>query len=1027
MKNIACCVGAVFLLNISLYKAQQKVSGLKVNYETRSIAASEAVGRFFKEHRLQNIYPEAVLEKYKVPGVKCTNETVEACLKKILQGLPFEVVIKEDIIIIRELPLKKSSPLQKQLTPITKIDTARFDPKEKEIKEVVINAGYYNVKDKERTGSIAKVTAKEIENQPVSNVLSAVQGRVAGVSITQNSGVPGGGYDIQIRGKNSLRTTVLSGSDGNQPLYIIDGVPITGAMASYFSGTILPAANINPLNSINPNDIESIEVLKDADATAIYGSRGANGVVLVTTKKGKTGKIGVTINSSYGVSQALSNLKLLNTEQYLTIRRQAFQNDGITTYPVTAYDINGTWNQNRYTDWQKTLIGKTATSSNIQAAISGGSETTTFLLSLSRSEQTTVFPGDFSYTSNNISSNLNYHSRDNKFTLAASNLFSIQKNNQINNDFTIQSLQLVPNTPKIYNDDGTLNWENRTFVNPLAALVVTYKNENLQFLNNLNMSYEFLPGLSVKINGGINYQTLEELTLSPNTRLNPANGSTSARSSTYKKDHDRLSYVFEPQLNWSFKTGNHEIDALIGGTYQYEANKVFSILGTGFQSNAFMENVSAATTKTFMDDYRNIYKYAAVFGRINYQYKNRYILNVTGRRDGSSRFGPNNKFANFGAIGAAWIFSNEEFIKKLKWLSFGKLRASYGSTGSDNIGDYQYLDTYQVSSLVYDGITGLLPSRLFNPNYSWEKTLKLEAAIELGFFHNRLNISTAWYRNRSSSQLVGYQLPATTGFIFILANLPAIVENTGLEIEINAKPLTEGAFKWNTGFNMSFPRNKLISFPNLEGSTYSNKYVLGYPTSAIKMYQYEGIDQQTGLYKFTDFNGDGKITSPDDNKVVEKLGIQFFGGWNNQFQYKNWNFSFLIQFIKQRNLNYNNLLLIPGSMNNAPIEVLDVWSKDNPDGSYMPYTTGTNPQKNTLQSYFQNSTASVSDASFIRLKNVQIGYKIPLKTNFMQSVKVYFQGQNLLTWTNYFGIDPETGSNWLPPLRTFSFGIQLNF
>ncbi|MYY43974.1 SusC/RagA family TonB-linked outer membrane protein [Elizabethkingia anophelis] len=1028
MKNVTCYIAVVFFLSTIALNAQNKVAEMKVNFQSGNVSAADAVSDFLTKNKLQFVYSKEALSRYKISGVKCTNEPVSLCLKKILKGLPFEYVINGNTIIIRELPPSSGLLSAPPVTALSKADTTRLAPGEREIKEVVINAGYYKVKDQERTGSIVKVAAKEIENQPVSNVLSAVQGRMAGVSITQNSGTPGGGYNIQIRGKNSLRSTSLSGSDGNQPLYIIDGVPITGAMASIFSGGILPTANINPLNSISPNDIESIEILKDADATAIYGSRGANGVVLVTTKKGKAGKVGVILNTSYGVSQVPSHMKLLNTEQYLMMRRQAFQNDGITTYPATAYDINGTWSQNRYTDWQKTLIGNTATSSNIQATINGGSETTTFLLSLSNSKQTTVFPGDFSYHTNNISSNLNHHSRDNKFALALSNLFSTQKNNQINNDFTLQSLQLIPSTPKIFNDDGTVNWENRTFNNnPFAALVVTYKNENLQFLNNLNMSYEFLPGLSVKVNGGINYQSMEEFTLSPNTRLNPANGSTSARSSTFKKTHNRLSYVVEPQLNWKFKTGDHEIDALVGGTYQYETNKVFSILGTGFQNNAFMENVSAATSVTFMDDYKNIYKYAAVFGRINYQYKNRYIVNVTGRRDGSSRFGPNNKFANFGAVGAAWIFSNEEFVKDLKWLSFGKLRASYGSTGSDNIGDYQYLDTYTVSSLVYDGIPGLLPSRLFNPNYSWEKTIKLEAALELGFFRNRLNVSTAWYRNRSSSQLVGYQLPATTGFTSILANLPATVENTGLEIEVSGKPLTGGAFRWDTGFNLSFPSNKLISFPNLEGSTYSNYYVVGYPTSIVKLYQYEGIDPQTGLYKFKDFNADGKIASPDDNKVVEKLGIQFFGGWNNQFRYKNWDLSFLIQFVKQRSLNYNSFLPVPGSMNNVPVEVLDVWSKDNPNGAYMPYTTGANSQKNTLQSYFQNSTAAVSDASFVRLKNVQIGYRIPLRGSFMQSAKIYFQGQNLLTWTNYFGLDPETGSNWLPPLRTFSFGIQLNF
>ena len=244
------------------------------------------------------------------------------------------------------------------------------------IGEVIINAGYYSVKDRERTGSIIKVSAGEIENQPVSNALSAVQGRMAGVSITQNSGVAGGGYKIQIRGTNSLRRA------GNYPMYIIDGVPVSAETPSSGSGTILPYGEIDPLNVINTNDIESIEILKDADATAIYGSRGANGVILVTTKKGKAGSSTIfSVTTSYSLSRVASKMEMMNTEQYLEMRRQAYSNDGITSYPANAYDINGTWDQERCTDWQEELIGATAVSSSFQLSVRGGSENTGFLIS----------------------------------------------------------------------------------------------------------------------------------------------------------------------------------------------------------------------------------------------------------------------------------------------------------------------------------------------------------------------------------------------------------------------------------------------------------------------------------------------------------------------------------------------------------------------------------------------------------------------------------------------------------------------
>ena len=907
--------------------------------------------------------------------------------------------------------------------------TITLTEKVKSIEEVVLNAGYYNVKSKESTGSIAKVTAKDIENQPVNNVLSVVQGRMAGVNITSSGGVPGGGYNVEIRGRNSLRTLSTSGTDGSQPLYVIDGVPISGGMNSEFSGGILPARNINPLNSINPNDIESIEILKDADATAIYGSRGANGIVLITTKKGKSGKTDVRLDISYGISNAISNLRLLNTEQYLEMRRQAFLNDGITVYPNEAYDINGTWDQNRNTNWQRKLIGGTATSSKIQSSIAGGTETTRFLLSLGHSEQTTVFPGDFNYKSNTISSNFNHQSRDKRLRVGMSNLFSLQDNNLINTDLTQQSIWMVPNAPMLYLQDGSLNWENNTFDNPLAKLAATYRNRNLQFLNNITFSYEFVPNLTVRVNGGVNYQTLKEITLRPHTQYAPFWGTTSANSSAFKNTQDRFSYIIEPQLNWKLRKNNHELDILAGGTYQQETNQQFSIQGYGFISDAFIENLSAAQLKILSDDVQIIYKYAALYGRVNYQFKDRYILNVTGRRDGSSRFGTNNKFANFGAVGAAWIFSKEEIFKDLKWLSFGKIRGSYGSAGSDNIGDYQYADTYTVSALTYDGIPGLLPSRLYNPDYSWEKTTKMEAALEAGFFNNRLNISTAFYRNRSSNQLVGYQLPSITGFPSILANLPATVENTGIEIELHGRPVKNGSLQWNSGFNISFPKSKLISFPNLEGSTYSNKYVIGMPITIVKVFLYEGINPETGMYKFTDFDGDGDISSPNDNKIAEDIGVKYFGGWNNQFEYKNWDFSFLVQFVKQRNFNYNRIMsTIPGDMYNQPVEVLNVWSVENPHGTYMPYSTGMDFDKYMSHYNFINSTAAISDASFLRLKNIQLGYRIPLKGNLLREAKVFFQGQNLYTYTKYFGMDPEfIGIGYLPSLKTYSFGLQLNF
>lgn len=1031
MKKLCRAVLLFLTLSIGcqgLY-AQEKLSTKRVNFETGKATASEAVGKFLSENVKDRIYSEDDLKGYTVQPTKCKNELLLDCLNKILKDIPVETLIDNNSIIIRQKKNKPTSNItaNSSLT-LAKKDTISESSDIHTIDEITLNAGYYKVNKKEQTGSIAKVSAKDIENQPVSNVLSTIQGRMTGVNITQNSGVPGAGFEIQIRGQNSLRTGSFTEQNGNVPLYVVDGVPFTeiSPQKSQISSTIIPGGNINPLNTINPNDIESIEVLKDADATAIYGSRGANGVILITTKKGKTGKVRLNFSTNYGVSEAISNLTLLNKDEYLNMRRTAYKNDGIATYPSNAYDVNGVWDQQNGIDWQKVLIGKKATMSNTQLSANGGSKTTSFLLGLGHNEQTTVYGQDFKYTSNNFSSNLSHRSEDNRFQINVSNLFTQQKNNVIYSDLTAKTFTLAPVSPQLYNADGSLNWANNTFTNPLAAYNASYNNDTKLFQTNLNSEYKLFKDFKIKINAGLNYTIINELALQPNTIYNPniASGLSSANSQARQKKQDIFSFIVEPQVNWTKGWGNHNLQLLVGGTFQNIIRDTEEELGFGFESNQFISNIAAAKTVMMLENSNIEYKYAAMYGRLNYQFKNKYILNLTGRRDGSSRFGPNNRFANFGAVGAAWNFSRENLFKNLSWLSAGKIRASYGSAGSDNIGDFQFLNNYIVSSsLIYNNITGLSPSRLYNPDYSWEITKKLETAVELGFFKNRLNLSTSLYRNRSSSQLVGYQLSAVTGFSSVMANLNATIENKGLEIEITGRPLSKKELQWESSFNISFPRNKLLSFPGLAGSSYANQYVIGQPTNIVKLYQFEGIDPSTGQYKFKDFNGDGKITSPEDRQVVADIGVKYFGGWSNSFHYKNWDLSVHLQFVKKRGWNYNSIMSLPGTMSNQPTQILDVWSPENPSGHYMPYST----LNTNTHNLFRTSTAAVSDASFIRLKNIQLGYTLPLTEGVFRDVKIYFQGQNLWTWTKFFGVDPEAlTSGFLPPLRTYSFGIQFN-
>lgn len=884
------------------------------------------------------------------------------------------------------------------------------------LQEVKVNAGYYSVKESERTGNISRITSKDIESQPVTNVLATMQGRMAGVNITQNTGVPGGGFDIQIRGRNSIRT------DANAPLYIIDGVPYASDAIGYTqTSTVFPTVT-SPLNSIDPNTIESIEVLKDADATAIYGSRGANGVVLITTKKGKEGKTKFDFSASTGAGSVTRFMKLMNTEQYLEMRRQAFRNDGIANYPAGDYDINGTWDQNRYTDWQKELIGGTSLINELRGNISGGSQYTQFLFSGSYYTQSTVFPGDFLYKKGNSHVNLNHQSKDGQFRLVFSAGYTIQNNDQPAFDLTATSTTLAPNAPPLYDSSGNLNWENGTWNNPLANQQAENKSTTKDLVANTVLSYEIIPNLILKSNFGYTDLQHVESRTNPSTIYNPSFGITSANSTLYLNNSKRSSWIIEPQLNWEKELGKGKLGILLGSTFQQRnASRLFQS-GSGFSSNALIYDLASAANRQVQMSDETIYKYQAFFGRINYNWNDLYIMNLTARRDGSSRFGPGNQFANFGAVGVAWLFSNENFLKNSSWLSFGKIRSSYGITGNDQIGDYQFLNTYNSSGVNYQNIIGLQPTRLFNADFGWEVNKKLEAALELGFLADKIFITGAWYQNRSSNQLVGIPLPGTTGFTQMQANLDATVQNKGLEFTLRTVNYSNKNFNWTSNFNVSFSKNNLVSFPNLASSSYKNTYRIGEPLSILLRYKYTGLDPVTGIYQFKDENNDGKISSPDDKQTVINLNPDFFGGFQNQLSYKNWKLDFLFQFVKQQRESYAGV----AGMINHPNRFVNSWQQEGDTSPYQMHTAGYNAVALTAQSLYSTSDAVATDASFIRLKTIAISYNLPLKSKELQCLFT-INGQNLLTFTPYEDGDPESTIGFLPPLKVITAGIQLTF
>ena len=897
--------------------------------------------------------------------------------------------------------------------------------------EVTINAGYYNTTQKETTGSISKIDAKTIEKQPANNPLAAMQGYLSGVNITQDSGDPGGGFNIEIRGKNFLR-------GGTDPLYIVDGVPFASEslLNGHISSSIVPGS---PLNLINPSSIESIEVLKDADATAIYGSRGANGVVLITTKKGKTGKTQIKINITSGVSSLARFVDLLNTEQYIEMRKEAYTNDGIAldNLPSHGFDLSE-WDQDRYTDWQKVLIGGTAYRNTAQLSLSGGNEQTQFLLSGSYQNETTVYIGDSNYGKTSVHSRINHQSMNKNLQVSFTMDYTADDNQLLATGLTENAYSLPPNAPALYDENGDLNWEgwNNDFKNPAAQLERKVRAQSNNLLLNSVISYQLLPNLVLKANLGYTDYDGEAYRTSPHTQFNPAFGNTSATSSSlFISNALAQSWIVEPQLNWQKDWGKASLDLLMGSTFQQRQSKEQSFVGFGFVSNSQILNLKAANRIGVFSFSEAEYKYQSVFGRLNFKWADKYIMNLTGRRDGSSRFGPAKQFGDFGAVGAAWIFSEEIFLKESPILSFGKLRSSYGVTGSDNIGDYKFYDAYSIShhSTNYDG-SGLEFKGLFNPNYAWEENKKFEVALELGFFQDRLFLTTAWYQNRSSNQLISTSLPYTTGFDSINSNFDATVENTGLEVDFRAINIQNKDFKWTTTFNISVPKNKLLKFDGLEASAFRHELVVGQPLSIKKLFHTTGVDPESGLHQFEDYNGDGVIELGQtslDRGWVEHTAPKFYGGLGNTLNYKNWSLDAFFQFKKHRAIGFlQQIVSAPGTSGNRLVSVLNRWQQVGDVAPEQRYTAGTDLAAfSAYYSLYDQSNAIYTDASFIRLRNVSLTYSFPKTESGAMDASIYLQGSNILTLTKYKGPDPDQADQaaFLPLLKQFTLGLQLGF
>jgi TonB-linked SusC/RagA family outer membrane protein len=915
------------------------------------------------------------------------------------------------------------------------------------------------------TGTVATVKTKNLVSHPVSNVLQALQGQVAGVSFNQTVSGVGSPIEIVIRGQNSF-------TSGTNPMIIVDGVVVNSAPGGLLgsssatgtgSATNTQQVGISPLNFINPNDIESIDILKDADATSIYGSRGSNGVILITTKKAVMGETKFSVDVSTGFSTPSGMTKRLGTEDYLQMRKDAFAMGNPTATsainPITPTEFYAPdlllWDQTAYTDWNEYTFGNPAPVYNLGIQMTGGNKLFKYLASAGYLKKYDVAYGKPYQERLTGRMVLGHTSADNKFSVNLASTFGYENQKFSQTSMTSSLSNVMNNVPnyELYNDDGSLyipfgKHVNGHYINPVPVQNTSSESKTGNLLLSADLSYEIIRGLRAKMLISYNLQDNAHHFYYPSTALS-AQSTTNPDPYGTHTTNTFSALNFEPTLTYDTKITRGTLSLLAGGTILNRKTIYTSIQVKNPGSDALL-NSYASGNPLVSSNNEYYYKFSSFFGRATYNWEGKYLVNLTYRRDGSSRFGPENKFGNFGSAGLGWIFSEEKFISNsLSFLSFGKLRGSYGTTGSDNIGDFLYENILTGSTTYgYAGQTILESAKVPNAAIAWEQTAKMDFGLELGFLQNRILFNTTWYRTISDNLLTSQALPLQTGYPSMSVNFEGTVQNTGMEFDLTTQNLAPGKkLSWKTSFNLSFNANKLISFPNLEASSYKTTYEIGraIPSGGsnylLEMpFNYTGVDPATGMPQYEDINGDGIISYGDAGVNAAWIGTALpttWGGLGNYFTYKGFGLDFFIQFTEKLMANCNyRLSPIQGGLANASEDLKDNYWKQPGDVTKYPrlYTgvPGSSSILSPLSSYYSTSSAHIVQGTYFRLKNVQLTYTVPanlLQAKGIENLMFYLRGENLGVYTKQkLNKDPEIfWTTATPMLRTFAAGVQLTF
>ncbi|GEO04355.1 SusC/RagA family TonB-linked outer membrane protein [Adhaeribacter aerolatus] len=891
-------------------------------------------------------------------------------------------------------------------------------PDAKALDEVVV-VGYGVVKKSDLTGSLSQVKTQEIRSFPTNNVLQAISGRASGVQVLQTTGAPGAGLNVRIRGTNSIQ-------GGNEPLYVIDGFPFSG----------------NPTN-LNNADIESIEVLKDASATAIYGSRGANGVVLITTKQGKAGQTRVEYETTYSMQTLRKKLELMNGQEYAMLNNLQAANDKIALY-FTQEQIN---NFGEGTDWQDVVFQKAPMASS-SLSVNGGNEKTQFSVTGSYLGQEGIIKGS-DYNRYALSTKINHKISDKfqiNFSNNASRLATERKDSEggsRGNSMIGAAISAAPiSTP--YREDGSYSILSQDY--PFVAVDIrnplNYINEQFNtikanvLLTNASLLFNPIPELTVKISGGI--ENRDDRTDNYTTRkfLNSeGRASVSTSQFTSLLSENTISYL---------KTLNedHQISAVAGFTYQDFLTTSLSGSGTGFLSDAFETyNLEAAATPGIANSGYAKSVLLSYLGRLNYSFNNKYLLTVSFRTDGSSRYSDGKKWGSFPSAALAWRASEEEFLKSSNIFSDLKVRASWGLTGSQAISPYTTLNQLSSGNTVFGNslYTTFAPSTVLPGNLKWETTEQINFGFDLGILENRLYLTTDYYIKNTRDLLNTVRLPNSLSFTTTIRNVGE-VQNKGLELGLEAKAI-QGKFNWDLFGNISFNRNKVVSLNDGKDilGTSINVLVLsdnltilreGRPIGQFWGYQEDGYTDK-GQIKFKDLNNDGAI-SADDKTYIGNPNPKFIYGLNSNMSFNNFELTAFFQGSYGNDI--FNVSAIPSTLDygqglNMPREVFqNHWTPENPNAKYPIISRTTSARA---------SDRWIEDGSYLRLRNIQLAYNLPIEKfslGWIKNAQVSVSGQNLVTWTKYSWWDPEINSRGAgidyysyPISKVVTAGIRIGF